>query len=76
MTQATKNRTNAAKLRGGKTIAPKPREAEEDDYVPRTPLGRLLMEARREVIASGVPLLDWDDLEREVAERRGGAGDK
>jgi hypothetical protein len=42
-------------------------------YVPKTPLGRRLMELHAEVVASGQPLLEsWDDLEREVAERRGG----
>jgi hypothetical protein len=46
----------------------------EDDgeYTPRTPLGRELVEIRKRIVASGQPLLDWDDLEREVAERRGG----
>lgn len=42
-------------------------------YEPRTPLGRRLMDIRKRIIASGQPLLDdWDDLDREVAERRGG----
>lgn len=38
---------------------------------PRTPRGRRLMELRAQIVASGVPLLGWDDIEREVAERRG-----
>ena len=41
-------------------------------YVPRTALGRRLMAIRAEIVRSGVPLLSWDDVEREVAERRGG----
>ncbi|MGH2560890.1 MAG: hypothetical protein ACRDJH_17635 [Thermomicrobiales bacterium] len=42
-------------------------------YVPRTPLGRRLMEIRAQIVASGQPLLEsWEDLEREIAERRGG----
>jgi len=41
-------------------------------YVPRTELGRRLMALRQEIVRSGAPLLDWDDIEREVAERRGG----
>lgn len=40
-------------------------------YVPRTELGRRLTALRREIVQSGTPLLDWDDIEREVAERRG-----
>ena len=30
-----------------------------------------MLRAREEIVRSGVPLLDWDDLEREIAERRG-----
>jgi len=37
----------------------------------RTPLGRRLLQLRQNIIRSGVPLLNWEDLEREVAERRG-----
>ena len=41
-------------------------------YVPRTELGRKLLALRAEAVRSGIPLLDWDELEREIAERRGG----
>src|SRR5688572_9600149 len=44
----------------------------ESSYVPRTPLGARLMEIRKRIVASGQPLLDWDEIEREVSERRGG----
>ncbi|MGI6415118.1 MAG: hypothetical protein ACOX1P_05560 [Thermoguttaceae bacterium] len=37
----------------------------------RTPLGRRLREIRQRIEASGAPLLDWNDIERELAERRG-----
>lgn len=37
----------------------------------RTPLGARLRALRDEVSASGEPLLDWEDLRRELAERRG-----
>ena len=37
-----------------------------------TPLAKKLWELRQKIIASGVPLLDWDDIAREVQERRGG----
>lgn len=46
----------------------------DEEFHPRTPLGRRLWEIRKRIVESGEPLLDWDDLEREVAERRGGAG--
>jgi hypothetical protein len=42
------------------------------EYTPRTALGRELVEIRKSIVASGQHLLDWDELEREVAERRGG----
>ncbi|NEP58140.1 MAG: hypothetical protein F6K31_14145 [Symploca sp. SIO2G7] len=37
-----------------------------------TPLGKKLQEIRAQIIASGTPLLTIEDVEREVAERRGG----
>jgi hypothetical protein len=37
-----------------------------------SPLGRRLLDARRRIEQSGVPLLDDCGLEREKAERRGG----
>jgi hypothetical protein len=46
-----------------------------EEYVPRTPLGQRLWQIRQEVIESGEPLLDWDDVEKEIAERRGGSND-
>ncbi len=49
--------------------------AELKAYVPRTPLGRKLVELRRAHIESGGELLDWQGIEREVAERRGGSGE-
>lgn len=40
---------------------------------PRTELGRLLLAARREFVAVEGRFLDRDELDRELAERRGGA---
>ena len=45
------------------------------NYVPRTELGRELMAIRNRIVASGQPLLDWEGVRREVAERRGGVYD-
>lgn len=39
----------------------------------RTPLGQRLWEIRSRLVASGEPLLGWEELEQEVAERRGEA---
>jgi hypothetical protein len=47
------------------------RRPEAPDYEPQTPLGKRLWALRKKIIASGEPLLDWDDVERELAERRG-----
>jgi hypothetical protein len=38
---------------------------------PRTELGRRLWEIRKRIVAAGEPLLGWDEIDREVAERRG-----
>lgn len=39
---------------------------------PRTKLGKSLAALRAEIIASGAPMLDDGELEKEIAERRGG----
>ena len=39
----------------------------------KTPLGRRLWEIRASIVASGVPLLSWDEIDREIEERRGGS---
>ena len=44
----------------------------ETDEEAISPLGRRLREIRARIVASGVPLLNWEELEREIAERRGG----
>jgi hypothetical protein len=44
-------------------------------YEPRTDFGRELMAIRARVVASGQRLLSWEDVEREIAERRGSAID-
>jgi hypothetical protein len=42
------------------------------DLAPRTGLGRRLLKIREQIVESGQLLLDWDELEREMLERRGG----
>ena len=41
-------------------------------FVPKTELGRRLLALRKEIVRSGIPMLSNDDLDREIAERRGG----
>lgn len=43
----------------------------ETSFRPRTELGRRLWEIRQRIVRSGVDLLDWDGIEREVRMRRG-----
>lgn len=39
-------------------------------YQPRTSLGKLLWDIRREILASDQRLLDWDGVEQEVSGQR------
>jgi hypothetical protein len=41
-------------------------------YAPKTSLGKRLLEIRAKIIISGAHVLDWGEIEKEVAERRGG----
>lgn len=41
-----------------------------------TDLGKRLLEARRQIEQSGIPLLNREELDRERAERRGGVADQ
>jgi hypothetical protein len=45
--------------------------AEDDSFHPKTELGRLFWESRRKVLASGQPLLNWDDIDRLLSRNRG-----
>jgi hypothetical protein len=44
------------------------------ERTPRTPLGKKLLEIRRRIVASGRPLLSWEDIEKEIIEQRGRQG--
>lgn len=44
----------------------------ETEETSRTPLGKDLRKLRAEVVKSGAPLLGWDEIQEEVASRRGG----
>ena len=41
-----------------------------------TPLAKKLWEMRQQIIANDIPLLDWEEIEQEVRERRGGVMDE
>ncbi len=47
----------------------------ESDFLPQTPLGKKLWEIRQRAIAAGLQLLNEDEIEKEVAARRGGYGE-
>jgi hypothetical protein len=38
---------------------------------PPAPFGKRLRALRQKLIAAGEPLLDWNEIDKEVAERRG-----
>lgn len=40
-------------------------------YAPRTSLGEKLLAIREKIAATGAPLLDQDEINKEIAERRG-----
>lgn len=40
-------------------------------FKPKTPLGRRLWSIRKRIVASGETLLGWDEIDKEVAARRG-----
>lgn len=45
---------------------------QESSYQPKTELGKKLWQIRNKAIAEGkIKLLDWEGIEREIAERRG-----
>jgi hypothetical protein len=44
----------------------------EPEFAPQTPLGKKLWEIRQRAIAEGMKLLTEEELEQELAERRGG----
>ncbi len=54
------------------TIAPAPAGADSVYDFEMSPLGRRLMEIRKKFISEGGKLLTPEELEREIAERRGG----
>jgi hypothetical protein len=45
-------------------------------FTPRTPLAKRLLELRQEVLASGTPLLNLDEIRQELQARRGGVLDE
>jgi hypothetical protein len=54
-------------LKSGAEIIPP-----ESDFVPQTPLGKKLWEIRQRAIADGLQLLNENEIEIELAARRGG----
>jgi len=46
-------------------------EEEKEEYIPRTPLGKRLLEIRKRAIQAGMKLLSVDEILEEVRRRRG-----
>jgi hypothetical protein len=51
-------------------VSQKKRPQSLEGFEPKTELVKKLLELRRRIVASGEPLLDWDDVQREALERR------
>lgn len=52
-----------------------PIKSEEFTFQPKTPLGKKLWELRLKAIAAQPPLKTWEELEQEIAQRRGERGE-
>ncbi len=48
------------------------REQPRQERSPHTPLGQRLAEIRERIKGGGQPLLSWEEIDRELADRRGG----
>jgi len=70
-TSSKANCWNFEYIAGEKPLSLISRE-ETVSYSPKTPLGKKLWEIRKRAIASSESnLLNWDELEQEIADRRG-----
>lgn len=50
------------------------REQPRQPRSPQPPLGQRLAEIRERIKASGTPLLSWEDVDRELGDRRDSEG--
>jgi hypothetical protein len=79
-TRTTRDTAKARRPRKSKVVSARTPEtpaaaAPDPAYEPaRTPLGADLRRLRAKIIESGEPLLSWEAIEQEVADRRGGIG--
>ena len=69
---ANESRGDAAESRSATT--PASTAASNEEFEPRTPLGRKLWALRQQIIASGIPLLTAEEIDAEIAEQRGERG--
>ena len=49
--------------------------APQSNFIPQTPLSKKLWEIRHRAIAAGLQLLNEDEIEQEIAARRGGCSE-
>ncbi len=63
---AMRDLARPAERTGTRIIEKPPLDPETQERIIQT-----MLRAREEIVKSGIPLLDEDDLEREIAERRG-----
>lgn len=67
MTGTPRDRT----LRLRNAISDQTASAATERFVPQTQFGRRLWKIRAKIVASGQPLLEWEQIEQDLLERRG-----
>lgn len=68
LTQAEAESLKPENLTLDTTVEPESKIA----FQPKSPLGKKLWERRKKILAAGIPFLNKDEIEEEIAERRGG----
>ena len=72
-TKISVNKPGIAETGSGESMAERARAIWKEVVIPmpRTSLGRKLWAIRRKILASGTPLLGWEEIDREIVVRRG-----
>lgn len=64
--EKTSRKSVPRKSQGAAEMAAAKKRRSETEFAPRTALGKKLWAIRKKIVASGQPLLTWDEIEREV----------
>jgi len=69
------NESRGDMVERGSSTTPTSIASSNEEFQPRTPLGRKLWALRQQIIESGIPLLTAEEIDAELAEQRGDRGD-